>query len=147
MSAFDRESWGRLKIVRALLDKPEGAEAWHDISETARHLAPILFWRPRGLEEFTDHDLDHSYRIARAIGAILPDMSSVNRKELDMRMEEMGEIVEWLQIKQDLKRLQEVVIEQSGSKIALRTESLGDCHKVFKAIGMALPPTIRKIEM
>jgi len=74
-------------------------------------------------------------------------LSLVLRKELDMRMEAMGESVEWLQLKQDLKRLQEVVIGQSGRKIALRTEAPGDCHKVFKAIGMALPPTIRKIEM
>jgi transposase len=74
-------------------------------------------------------------------------LALVLRKELDMRMEAMGEIVEWLQIKQDLKRLHEVVIEQSGRKIALRTEASGDCHKVFKAVGMALPPTIRKIEM
>ena len=74
-------------------------------------------------------------------------LALVLRKELDMRLEAMGENVEWLQIKQDLKRLQEVVIEQSGSKIALRTEASGDCYKVFKAIGMALPPTIRKMEM
>lgn len=74
-------------------------------------------------------------------------LALVLRKELDMRLEAMGENVEWLQIKQDLKRLQEVVIEQSGSKIALRTEASGDCYKVFKAIGMALPPTIRKIVM
>jgi transposase len=74
-------------------------------------------------------------------------LALVLRKELDMRMEAMGEIVEWLQIKQDLKRLNEVVIEQSGRKIVLRTEASGDCHKVFKAVGMALPPTIRKIEM
>ena len=74
-------------------------------------------------------------------------LALVLRKELDMRMEAMGEIVEWLHVKQDLKRLHEVVIEQSGKKIALRTEASGDCHKVFKAVGMALPPTIRKIEM
>jgi transposase len=74
-------------------------------------------------------------------------LALVLRKELDMRMEAMGEIVEWLQVKQDLKRLHEVVIEQSGRKIALRTEASGDCHKVFKAVGMALPPTIRKMEM
>jgi transposase len=74
-------------------------------------------------------------------------LSLVLRKELDMRMEAMGENVEWLHVKQDLKRLHEVVIEQSGRKIALRTEASGDCHKVFKAVGMALPPTIRKLEM
>jgi transposase len=74
-------------------------------------------------------------------------LALVLRKELDMRMEAMGEHVEWLQMKQDLKRLQEVVITQSDRKIALRTEASGDCHKVFKAVGMAMPPTIRKIEM
>ncbi len=74
-------------------------------------------------------------------------LALVLRKELDMRMEAMGEHVEWLQIKQDLKRMQEVVITQSDRKIALRTEASGDCNKVFKAVGMAIPPTIRKIEM
>ena len=35
-------------------------------------------------------------------------LSLVSRKELDMRMEASGESVEWLQVKKDLKRLQEV---------------------------------------
>ena len=74
-------------------------------------------------------------------------LALVLRKELDMRMEAMGEQVEWFQVKQDLKRLQEVVITQSDRKIALRTEACGDCHKIFKAVGMAIPPTIRKMEM
>jgi len=47
----------------------------------------------------------------------------------------------------DLKRLQEVIIEHSGNKIALRTQASGDCHKIFKAIGIDTPPTIKKIEM
>gem|GEM_PF-1523971 len=69
------------------------------------------------------------------------------KKELDMRIENIGRNMEWEQIKLDLKRLQEIIIEQSGNKIALRTQASGDCHKVFKAIGMAMPPTIKKIEM
>jgi len=55
--------------------------------------------------------------------------------------------VEWEQIKLDMKRLQEVIIEQSGKKIALQTQASGDCHKIFKAIGMAMPQTIKKIEI
>ena len=74
-------------------------------------------------------------------------LALVLRKELDMRIENIGENMEWEQIKMDLKRLQEVIIEHSGNKIALRTQASGDCHKVFKAIGMAMPPTIKKIEM
>ena len=74
-------------------------------------------------------------------------LALVLRKELDIRIENIGENMEWEQIKMDLKRLQEVIIEHSGNKIALRTQASGDCHKVFKAIGMAMPPTIKKIEM
>jgi transposase len=74
-------------------------------------------------------------------------LALVLRKELDIRIENIGENMEWEQIKMDLKRLQEVIIEHSGNKIALRTQVSGDCHKVFKAIGMAMPPTIKKIEM
>jgi len=69
------------------------------------------------------------------------------KMELDMRIENIGENMEWEQIKLDLKRLQEIIIEQSGNKFALRTQASGDWHKVFKAIGMAMPPTIKKIEM
>jgi hypothetical protein len=54
-------------------------------------------------------------------------------------MEVIGEHVKWLQIKQDLKRMQEVVITQFDRKIVLRTETSGDCHKIFKAVGMAMP--------
>ena len=59
----------------------------------------------------------------------------------------MGEHIEWLQVKQDLKRLQEVIITQADRKIGLRTEASGVCHRVFQSVGMALPPTIRKMEM
>ncbi|ODS36312.1 hypothetical protein BEH94_02845 [Candidatus Altiarchaeales archaeon WOR_SM1_SCG] len=82
MTAFDKVSWERLKIVKNLKDTHNGNETWYDISETAKHVSPILFWRPLGLEEYTDHDLDHSYRIIRAIGAILPDPIPLNRNEL-----------------------------------------------------------------
>ena len=47
--------------------------------------------------------------------------------------------------KQDLKALQEVKIEDNGKSLALRTECLGTCGKVFKAVGVAIPPTIREL--
>lgn len=53
---------------------------------------------------------------------------------------------EWADIKQDLKALQEVVLEDNGSTLAIRTECLGVCGKVFKAVGIAVPPTIRILE-
>ena len=60
-------------------------------------------------------------------------------------LQEVGQSFEWADIKQDLKALQEVVIEDNGKKLALRTECLGTCGMVFKAVGVALPPTIREL--
>ena len=72
-------------------------------------------------------------------------LALVLRKELDRRLEEAGHCFEWADIKQDLKSLQEVVIEDNGKSLALRTECVGTCGKVFQAVGVAIPPTIREI--
>jgi len=67
------------------------------------------------------------------------------RKELDRRLEEAGYHFEWADIKQDLKSLQEVVVKDNSKTLALRTECVGTCGKVFQAVGVAIPPTIREI--
>jgi len=72
-------------------------------------------------------------------------LALVLRKELDRRLEEAGHCFEWADIKQDLKSLQEVVIEDNDKSLALRTECVGTCGKVFQAVGVAIPPTIREI--
>jgi transposase len=72
-------------------------------------------------------------------------LALVLRKELDKRLEEAGRNFEWADIKQDLKALQEVEIEDNGKALALRTECLRTCGKVFKAVGVAIPPTIRAL--
>jgi transposase len=72
-------------------------------------------------------------------------LALVLRKELDRRLEEAGRNFEWADIKQDLKALQEVEIEDSGKALALRTQCLGTCGKVFQAAGVAMPPTIREL--
>ena len=51
----------------------------------------------------------------------------------------------WANIKQDLKALQEVEIEDNGKVLALRTECLGTCDKLFRAVGVTIPPTIREL--
>jgi hypothetical protein len=48
-------------------------------------------------------------------------------------------------IKQNLKGLQETILEKNGVTLAVRTECQSNCGKVFKAVGVALPPTIRAI--
>ena len=72
-------------------------------------------------------------------------LALVLRKELDRRLDESGHHFEWADIKQDLKALQEVEVEDSGKALALRTECVGACGKVFQAVGVAIPPTIREL--
>ena len=72
-------------------------------------------------------------------------LALVLRKELDRRLEERSYSFEWADIKQDLKTLQEVEIEDNGKALALRTECLGICAKIFQSVGVAIPPTIREL--
>lgn len=72
-------------------------------------------------------------------------LALVLRKELDRRLEKAGHRFEWADIKQDLRALQEITIEEKSRKLAVRTICLGTCGKVFQAVGVALPPTIREI--
>jgi len=72
-------------------------------------------------------------------------LALVLRKELDGRLKEAGYSFEWSEIKQDLKSLQEVVIEERGKSLVLRTECVETCGKVFQSVGIAIPPTIREV--
>jgi transposase len=72
-------------------------------------------------------------------------LALVLRKELQKRLEEHGHGFEWSAIKQDLNALQEVTLEDRGKSLAVRTECLGICGKVFQAVGVAIPPTIREL--
>jgi transposase len=72
-------------------------------------------------------------------------LALVLRKELDRCLEQAGQRLEWAEIKQDLKALQTVTIEESGKRFAIRSQCQGVCGKVFQAVGVALPPTIREL--
>jgi len=71
-------------------------------------------------------------------------LALVLRKELDRRLAEAGHHFEWPDIKRDLKALEEVVIRENGKSLVLRTECIGTCGRVFQAVGVAIPPTIRE---
>ncbi len=73
-------------------------------------------------------------------------LALVLRKELDKRLERSGLNLEWFDIKQDLKNLEEITIDDAGKKVIIRTEAKGTCSSVFRAVGMALPPTIQKMK-
>lgn len=72
-------------------------------------------------------------------------LALVLRKELDRRLSAAGHRFEWAEIKQDLKALQTVTIEENNRQLSVRTQCKGVCGKIFQAVGVALPPTIREI--
>ena len=72
-------------------------------------------------------------------------LALVLRKELERRLNDAGHVFEWSDIKQDLKALQKIVIEDHGKSLAVRTECIGTCGKTFQAVGVAIPPTIREL--
>ena len=72
-------------------------------------------------------------------------LALILRKELDQRLNRTGFAFEWADIRQDLKALQEIQIEEGDQRFAIRTECKGNCGKIFQAVGVALPPTIRTL--
>ena len=109
-------------------------ELWQ-VEEVFRDIKSILETRP------VYHQKDENIR-----GHVFCSfLSLVLRKELDKRLERCEYYFEWADIKQDLKALQEVEIEENGKSLAIRTECLGTCGKVFRAVGVGIPPTIREL--
>ena len=72
-------------------------------------------------------------------------LALVLRKELDSRLCQAGHNFEWSDIKQDLKALQQVTIKEDEKRYAIRSECKGHCGKIFQAVKVALPPTIREV--
>jgi transposase len=72
-------------------------------------------------------------------------LALVLRKELDQRLATNKHRFEWADIKQDLKALKQVQIEENGKRFAIRSECKGVCGKVFQSVHVALPPTIREL--
>jgi hypothetical protein len=64
---------------------------------------------------------------------------------LDSRLEKADRSFEWSDIKQDLETLQEITIEEQNKILAVRTECVGTCGKIFQAVGAAIPLTIREV--
>ena len=68
------------------------------------------------------------------------------KKELDKCLESIGLYIEWMDVKRDLLALQELVLQEEKNPIlAFRTAPQGCCFLIFKAVGVAIPKTIRKL--
>jgi transposase len=70
-------------------------------------------------------------------------LALIMRKELESRLEGLGEKLEWADITRDVRSLQEVELTVQDKTLYLRTDLRGVCHKVFQAAGVAVPPTVR----
>lgn len=109
-------------------------ELWQ-VEQVFRDMKSVLDTRP------IFHKLDETIR-----GHVFCSfLALVIRKELDRRLEIAGHCFEWADIKQDLKALQEITIEDKGKTLAIRSECHGTCGKIFQAVGVAIPPTIREV--
>ncbi len=64
--------------------------------------------------------------------------------QLEHELEQAGYNFEWKEIKSDLEALRETEISHEGKTFIARSETQGVCGKVCQAVGVALPPTIRK---
>ena len=72
-------------------------------------------------------------------------LALVLRKELHDRLALAGDKFEWAEILRDLEALQYVEVEHQAKRFLLRTEAQGTCSAVFRAAGVAIPPTIQRI--
>ena len=110
-------------------------ELWQ-VEQVFRDMKSILNTRP------VYHQLDETIK-----GHVFCSfLALILRKELDKRLESIGLELEWNDVKRDLLSLQEVVInEEKNRTIAIRTAPQGSCFNVFKAVGTALPQTIREL--
>jgi len=71
-------------------------------------------------------------------------LALVLRQELEVRLAKDDYNFEWADVIQDLDRLQMVEVEQDGKRFLLRSEVQGTCGMVFRAAGVAVPPTVQQ---
>jgi hypothetical protein len=72
-------------------------------------------------------------------------LALVLRKALQRKLEDAGHGFPWLEIKRDLEALQVTMLDESGKRLAVRSQCQGVCGKIFQAVGIAIPPTIREL--
>ena len=74
-------------------------------------------------------------------------LALVLRKGLQDALDAHGHDFEWDDILCDLDDLADVHVLHQGKHFVLRTEARGTSGKVFQSVGVALPPTVRQLEV
>ena len=72
-------------------------------------------------------------------------LALVLRQELQARLTAREHDFEWADVLRDLDALTLTEVERDGQRFLLRSEARGTCGKVAQAVGVALPPTIRRL--
>jgi hypothetical protein len=68
------------------------------------------------------------------------------RKELQDRLEAQGDKLEWAELLRDLEALQYTEVENQGKRFLLRSDLATTTAAVFRAAGIAIPPSVQKID-
>ena len=68
------------------------------------------------------------------------------RKELQDRLEAQGDKFEWAELLRDLEALQSTAVESQGKRFLLRSDLANTTAAVFRAAGVAIPPSVQKTE-
>ena len=66
-------------------------------------------------------------------------------EQWDGLLDEASNCFKWSDIKQDLKSLQQIVIDKNGKSVAVRTQCISTCGKVYLAVGVAISSAIQEI--
>jgi len=72
-------------------------------------------------------------------------LALVLRKALQDRLQAKGYVFEWADVMADLDALQQVHVQYQDKQFLLRSETKGNCGKVFQAVGVAVPSTVRQL--
>ena len=74
-------------------------------------------------------------------------LALVLRKALQDALDSYGHDFEWDDVLADLTDLQDTHVVYLGKHFVLRNEARGTAGKVFQSVGVALPPTVRQLQV
>ncbi len=72
-------------------------------------------------------------------------LALVLRRALQERLDAKGYSLEWADILLSLDRLTETELKHQGKRFILRSDPKPTCTRVFQAVGVALPPQVRRL--
>lgn len=67
------------------------------------------------------------------------------RKELKDRLEAQGDKLEWTALLHDVAALQYTEVNSQGKRFVLRSDLEETCATVFRAVGVAIPPSAQRV--